>query len=119
MSVKLKAIEAQEIEARIAAQPAPDLTDTDNPELTAADFARMKPASELAPEILAYFPKTRGRGRPPVAAPKEHVSLRIAPDVLRFYRAKGKGWQAEIEAALRLAMSMEADAKQSAPDARS
>ncbi|MFI4964299.1 MAG: BrnA antitoxin family protein [Caulobacterales bacterium] len=53
---------------------------------------------------LAAFPNTKVRGRPRSVAPKAHVSLRLAPDVLAFYRAKGKGWQVEIEAALRRGM---------------
>ena len=43
------------------------------------------------------------RGRPKSAAPKEAVSLRLDPDVLAHFRAKGPGWQSRINAALRKA----------------
>jgi uncharacterized protein (DUF4415 family) len=41
------------------------------------------------------------RGRPKKAATKEAVSLRLDPDVLAHFRAKGPGWQSRINAALR------------------
>ena len=85
--------------------PEPDLTDPDNPEWTAEDFARAERPESLPPEVLAAFPNTKVRGRPRSEAPKAHVSLRLAPDVLAFYRAKGKGWQVEVEAALRRGMT--------------
>ena len=43
------------------------------------------------------------RGRPKSAAPKQAVSLRLDPDVLAHFRAKGSGWQSRINAALRKA----------------
>jgi uncharacterized protein (DUF4415 family) len=43
----------------------------------------------------------RGRGRPPVEAPKKLVSLRLDQDVIDRFRAGGPGWQSRINAALR------------------
>src|SRR5437762_12758562 len=43
----------------------------------------------------------RGRGRPPLAAPKKLVSLRLDRDVIDRFRAGGSGWQSRINAALR------------------
>jgi uncharacterized protein (DUF4415 family) len=43
----------------------------------------------------------RGRGRPPVDAPKKLVSLRLDQDVIDRFRAGGPGWQSRINAALR------------------
>lgn len=43
----------------------------------------------------------RGRGRPPLDAPKKLVSLRLDPDVIDAFRAGGPGWQSRINAALR------------------
>ncbi len=43
----------------------------------------------------------RGRGRPPVDAPKKLVSLRLDRDVIDRFRAGGPGWQSRINAALR------------------
>lgn len=85
-------------------QPEPDLTDPDNPEWTEADFARAA-ENGLAPELYAHFPNTKNRGgRPKSAAPKKQVTLRLAPDVLEFFKATGDGWQVRMEEALRKAM---------------
>jgi uncharacterized protein (DUF4415 family) len=43
----------------------------------------------------------RGRGRPPLDAPKKLVSLRLDRDVIEAFRAAGPGWQSRINAALR------------------
>jgi len=43
----------------------------------------------------------RGRGRPPLDAPKKLVSLRLDRDVIDRFRAGGPGWQSRINAALR------------------
>ncbi|WP_029891690.1 BrnA antitoxin family protein [Polycyclovorans algicola] len=40
-------------------------------------------------------------GRPPKAAPKEAVKLRLDPDVLAVLRASGAGWQTRVNAILR------------------
>lgn len=47
--------------------------------------------------------EARPRGRPPKAAGerKEKVTLRLSPDVLAHFRAKGAGWQTRIDEALR------------------
>jgi len=43
------------------------------------------------------------RGRPPSAAPKQAVKLRLDPEVLEYFRGKGPGWQTRINATLRRA----------------
>ena len=40
-------------------------------------------------------------GRPPKAAPKEAVRLRLDPDVLAVLRATGAGWQTRVNPILR------------------
>lgn len=40
-------------------------------------------------------------GRPPKAAPKKAVKLRLDPDVLAVLRATGAGWQTRVNAILR------------------
>lgn len=91
--------------ARIEALPDPDLTDPDNPEWTAEDFARAKGPESLPPEVLACFPNTLKRlGRPPSPAPKQAVKLRLDPDVLERWRASGPGWQTRMNDALRRAL---------------
>lgn len=46
------------------------------------------------------------RGRPPKAAPKEAVNIRLGPDVLAYFRGTGRGWQSRINAALRKAAGL-------------
>lgn len=72
--------------------------DEDNPEWTAEDFKRARPASELPPEILAAFPRTRGAQ---VAAKKVPVSIRLSPQVVEYFKAQGPGWQSRIDEALK------------------
>lgn len=51
---------------------------------------------------------TRGPGRPPVAAPKKSVHLRLSPDVLSHFRKSGPGWQTRIDETLRKAAKLPA-----------
>lgn len=75
---------------------------SDNPVWTKADFKKAKPASELPPEILAAFPRTRG----PQKAPKKiAVSLRLSPEVVKHFKKGGRGWQSRIDETLRKAIS--------------
>lgn len=78
--------------------PRQTVTDPDNPEWTAADFAKAKPASELPDHIRATFPKTRG---PQKSATKVPVSIRLSPEVIEHFKAGGPGWQSRIDEALR------------------
>jgi uncharacterized protein (DUF4415 family) len=43
------------------------------------------------------------RGRPPSAASKQAIKLRLDPDVLAYFRSQGPGWQTRINATLRRA----------------
>lgn len=79
--------------------------DDETPEWTAEDFARAKPASEVLPTLVGakvaaemLRPK---RGRPVSANPKEHVNLRLDPDVVAAFRATGRGWQTRLNTALK------------------
>lgn len=52
----------------------------------------------------AYQGKTLvRRGRPKMEQTKQHVSLRLDPDVIESFKAGGPGWQARINEALRKA----------------
>ena len=52
----------------------------------------------------AYQGKTLvRRGRPKLEQTKQHVSLRLDPDVIESFKADGPGWQARINEALRKA----------------
>lgn len=67
-------------------------------ELTKADIARMRPATEVIPEIVEAW--RRSRGRPPKATTKQQITLRLSPEVLAFFRRQGRGWQTRVDEVL-------------------
>ncbi|MEA2895689.1 MAG: hypothetical protein QOJ84_1304 [Bradyrhizobium sp.] len=77
--------------------------DDDNPEWTEEDFAvatRFEggiKATDLTPEILARV----ARRGPQKAPTKVAVSIRLSPEVISYFKAKGPGWQSKIDEALR------------------
>lgn len=54
----------------------------------------------------AFAPGEKFAGRPPLANPKQQVTLRLDPDVLEKFRATGRGWQSRINAELRKALGI-------------
>jgi len=92
------------------AKPDPAMLDDDNPEWTAADFRRARPAREVVPRIVkAHRGGTlRVRGRPP-SSNKSAVSLRLDNDVLKALRATGAGWQTRVNDLLRAAIVVSGD----------
>ena len=74
---------------------APDCLDPEeSPEFLAPDLS--------TPDWQAKFATTPvRRGRPRVDTPKVSTTIRIDPDVLAAFRAKGPGWQSRMNAALR------------------
>ena len=76
------------------------LSDPDNPPLTDEMWARMRPAVEVAPDIVAAYGLRRG---PQKAPTKQLVSLRLDRDVVAHFRKRGAGWQQRVNAALRKA----------------
>ena len=77
--------------------------DDENPEWTKEDFAKARPGREVIPEIVALIRRHRGPQRRPT---KRLISLRLDPDVIEHFRARGKGWQARINATLRKAVGI-------------
>lgn len=54
---------------------------------------------ELTDEMLARAVLKRGGrrvGRPPLTNPKVAISLRLAPQVLKRWKASGRGWQTRM-----------------------
>jgi uncharacterized protein (DUF4415 family) len=77
--------------------------DDDNPEWTEADFAKAThfdgiKAKDLTPEMLARIPGRRGPQKAPTMVA---VSIRLSPEVISHFKAKGPGWQSRIDQALR------------------
>jgi uncharacterized protein (DUF4415 family) len=82
----------------------PPIFDEDNPEWTKADFAaaakfpRGMRLKDLKPGELLRIVKKRGPQKVPTKIP---VSIRLSPDVVKHFKAKGPGWQSRIDDALR------------------
>jgi uncharacterized protein (DUF4415 family) len=87
--------EAEDAELRRAA-----LADPDNPPLDETIFAKMRPAEEMHPDIVAWYRRTRG---PQKAPTKQLVSLRLDRDLIAHFRKRGPGWQRRINDTLRKA----------------
>ena len=68
--------------AEDAAITAGALSDPDNPPLSNAQ--------------LAQFKLARGQRGPQKAPTKHQVTLRLAPEIIDFYKATGSGWQSRI-----------------------
>jgi uncharacterized protein (DUF4415 family) len=69
--------------------------DPDAQPLTDEELARMRPAHEVVPRLVAAQLR-RGRGRPKTAAAKQQVSLRLDPAVVEHFKATGAGWRTRI-----------------------
>ena len=71
-------------------------------ELTAEDFKRMRPASEVVPDIVKAYKEGRLKVRGPQKAPtKTQLTLRLSRDVVDAFKATGRGWQSRMNEALR------------------
>ena len=82
--------------------------DPDNPELTDEDVARMRPAIEVVPEIVAWYHAEQARkakgAEAQRAACKTRVTIRLDADLVARLREGGPGWQTRANAALRQAV---------------
>lgn len=87
------------VRASIAADP-------DARELASADFARMKPASDLTPQLVERAARRRGKQK---AFTKERITIRIDADIAAHFRATGPGWQTRLNDALRNAIALESN----------
>jgi uncharacterized protein (DUF4415 family) len=79
----------------------PSLDEDDEPiEWSDETFARaqISVGGRIVREATGTLTK---RGRPPLgAATKQQVTLRLAPEVIAHFRAKGAGWQTRINEVL-------------------
>lgn len=82
---------------------AADWADVESPPLTEREFANLRPAHEVMPEVLALVRRFRGPQKRPT---KQPISLRLDGDVIDHFRARGKGWQSRINATLRKAAGL-------------
>ena len=70
----------------------------DNPELTKADVAEMRPFAEVLPELAAKLRRARG---PQNAPTKISTTIRLSPEVIGHFKRGGRGWQSRIDEALK------------------
>jgi len=82
----------------------PPVFDDDNPEWTKADFAKAVkfPAGTRLKNLKpGELERILGRRGPQKAPTKIPVSIRLSPEVISHFKAKGRGWQSQIDDALR------------------
>lgn len=89
-------------EAKVQAMIA---SDPDAPEATDAQLLQARPFAEAFPALAEKMSKNLG-GRPKAEHPKVAVSLRLDPEVVSRFKAKGPGWQTRINEALRQAAGL-------------
>ena len=85
-------------------KPDPYMIDDENPELTDAEIAAMRPASEVLPPKLYAALVARYEARK--AGKLESVTIDLAPDVAAKLRATGPDWAAHAGAILRKAVGL-------------
>ena len=75
-------------------------------EWTAEDFARARPAKEvLSAKFFESLERQRVRG-PQKTPTKKLVSIRLDPEVVKKFRATGRGWQGRMNEVLRKAVGL-------------
>jgi uncharacterized protein (DUF4415 family) len=82
----------------------PVLIDEENPEWTAKDFRRARPAREVLPKLIgkkASAELLRRRGRPKAPVTKTQITLRLSPEVVAHFKRGGAGWQTRMNDALK------------------
>ncbi|MDD3182823.1 MAG: BrnA antitoxin family protein [Alphaproteobacteria bacterium] len=70
---------------------------TDDAALSKRELATARPLRNALPD-LAAFGRTRARKGEPT---KQAVSVRLSPEVVTFFKAKGAGWQTRMDNALK------------------
>ena len=64
------------------------------PELDEETIALFRPAEEVVPDIVAQYRARRGPQKKPRKVP---VSIRLSAEVVAYFRARGMGWQSQID----------------------
>jgi uncharacterized protein (DUF4415 family) len=72
-----------------------EIADDDSPELTASDFARMRPAREvLSPDLYAALTSSAR------FQPAREVALSLPVEMVAYYEALGADWRERMAEAL-------------------
>ena len=71
-------------------------------ELTRADIRRMRPAKEvLSKHLMDMLPKRKRGERGAQKEPKKiSVTVRYSPEVVKYFKSKGEGWQTKMDKVL-------------------
>ncbi len=75
---------------------APSAARNDNPAWTKLDVSQA-----LSLDALPNSLRRKLRGRPKAVQTKEHISIRLSPEVVEKFRSSGSGWQTRVDAALK------------------
>ncbi len=83
-----------------------DWDSVDVPEFTDEELSRMRPATEVLPEVVAAhetgtLKRRRGQRGPQKAPKKIPLHIRFSPEVVEYFRATGRGWQTRMDEALK------------------
>ncbi len=76
-------------------------TAAEDKELTAAAKADPDAQPLTSKQLKAMVPMRALRGRPRSANTKRLVSIRYSPEVLKYFRGTGEGWQSQIDRVLK------------------
>jgi uncharacterized protein (DUF4415 family) len=71
----------------------------DNPRWSASEIRAAKPFAKVFPDLA----RSLKRGRPSKEVKKISVTIRLDPDIVEIFKARGIGWQTRINAELRRA----------------
>jgi uncharacterized protein (DUF4415 family) len=66
--------------------------------MTDEQFAKMRPVSEVHPEIVEAYKRTRGKQKKPTKVP---VYIRLDDDIVSLLKSSGKGWQTRLNDTIR------------------
>jgi uncharacterized protein (DUF4415 family) len=70
----------------------------DDAPLTDAELATARPLRDVFPDLAAW--SSRRKRAKKGEAHKQAVSIRLSPEVIAFFKARGSGWQTRIDRAL-------------------
>jgi uncharacterized protein (DUF4415 family) len=69
----------------------------DDAPLTKAELATMRPLRGVFPDLADWSRRKRAKKG---EEHKQAVSIRLSPEVITFFKARGSGWQTRIDRAL-------------------
>ncbi|HMN77513.1 MAG TPA: BrnA antitoxin family protein [Burkholderiaceae bacterium] len=90
-----------EWEAAIAAAPGRDRALTKGEEARLANAVVVKGGGYAVVHAALAHKRKRGERGPQQAPTKQLVSVRYSPEVLKYFKATGEGWQSRMDGVLR------------------